>query len=58
VCLATFFDPPPEQQNVVLIEAATLEKAQRMIAGCEACSETAEIPFDNILDRVTGSTRA
>ena len=26
-----------------------------MIAGCEACSETAEIPFDNILDRVTGS---
>jgi uncharacterized protein (TIGR03435 family) len=26
-----------------------------MIAGCEACSETAEIPFDNILDRLTGS---
>jgi hypothetical protein len=26
-----------------------------MITGCEACSETAEIPFDNILDRVTGS---
>jgi hypothetical protein len=26
-----------------------------MIAGCEACSETAEIPFDNILDGVTGS---
>jgi hypothetical protein len=24
-----------------------------MIAGCEACSEDAEIPFDNIL--VTGS---
>jgi hypothetical protein len=22
-----------------------------MIAGCEACSEDAEIPFDNILDR-------
>ena len=21
----------------------------------EACSETAEIPFDNILDRITGS---
>jgi hypothetical protein len=26
-----------------------------MIAGCEACSGTAEIPFDWILDRVTGS---
>jgi len=25
-----------------------------MIAGCEACSEDAEIPFDNILDRLTG----
>ena len=24
-----------------------------MIAGCEACSETAEMPFDWILDRVT-----
>jgi hypothetical protein len=49
-----FFDPTPEQQNVVLIDAATLQKAQRMIAGCEACSEDAEIPFDNILDRLTG----
>ena len=26
-----------------------------MITGCEACSENAEIPFDNILDRLTGS---
>ena len=26
-----------------------------MIAGCEACSVDAEIPFDNILDRLTGS---
>jgi len=26
-----------------------------MIAGCEACSEHAELPFENILDRVTGS---
>jgi hypothetical protein len=50
-----FFDPTPEQQNVVLIDSATLQKAQRMITGCEACSEDAEIPFDNILDRLTGS---
>ena len=50
-----FFDPTPEQQNVVLIDAATLQKAQRMIAGCEACSKDAELPFENILDRITGS---
>jgi hypothetical protein len=25
-----FFDPAPEQQNVVLIDAATLQEAQRM----------------------------
>jgi hypothetical protein len=37
-----FFDPTPEQQNVVLIDSATLQKAQRMITGCEACSEGAE----------------
>jgi hypothetical protein len=50
-----FFDPTPEQQNVVLIDAAILQKAQRVISGCEACSETAELPFDNVLDRLTGS---
>jgi hypothetical protein len=49
-----FFDPTPEQQNVVLIDAATLQNAQRLIAGCEACSADAELPFDTILDRVTG----
>ena len=49
-----FFDPTPEEQNVVLIDATTLQKAQRLIAGCEACSEDAELPFENILDRLTG----
>jgi hypothetical protein len=39
-----FFDPTPEQQNVVLIDAATLQKAHRMIAGCEACSEDTRSP--------------
>lgn len=32
--------PTPEQQNVVLIDSAVLQ-AQRMIAGCEDCSEDA-----------------
>jgi hypothetical protein len=50
-----FFDPTSEQQNVVLIDAATLQKAQRLVAGCEACSEDAELPFENILDSATCS---
>ena len=50
-----FFDPTPEQQNVVLIDASTLQKAQRMIPGCEACCEDAELPFQNILDKLMGS---
>src|SRR5215471_8952948 len=51
-----FFDPTPEQQNVVLINAATLHEAQRLIESCEHCNpEGAEILFDAILDGVTGS---
>ncbi len=51
-----FFDPTPEQQHAVLISTAILREAERMIESCEHCNpEGAEIPFDNILDRVTGS---
>jgi hypothetical protein len=50
-----FFDPTPEDQQVVLIEADTLRKAEKLIESCEHCNpEGAEIPFDHILDRVTG----
>jgi hypothetical protein len=35
------------------VDALTLQEAQRMIAGCEACSEDAALLFENILDRVT-----
>jgi hypothetical protein len=49
-----FFAPTPEDQIVVLIEADELRKAAQLIVGCEACSEDAEIPFDKVLDRVTG----
>jgi len=53
-----FFDPTPEQQNIVFIDAATLRKAEKLIESCEHCSpEGAEIPFDNILDRVLRSER-
>src|SRR5262245_10227610 len=51
-----FFDPTPEQQSVVLINATTLREAERLIDSCEGCNPiNAEIPFDGILDRVTGS---
>jgi hypothetical protein len=45
-----------ELQNVVLVDAATLRKAEKLIESCEHCNSVgAEIPFDNILDRLTGS---
>jgi hypothetical protein len=51
-----FFDPTPEEQIVVLVDLAMLRQAERLIESCEGCnSEHAEIPFDWILDRVTGS---
>ena len=51
-----FFDPTPEEQKVVLVNPATLSEAEKRIESCEHCNpDGAEIPFDNILDRVTGS---
>jgi hypothetical protein len=50
-----FFDPTPEQQNVVLIDTTTLYEAERLIVLRALQSDGTEIPFDNILDRVTGS---
>ena len=50
-----FFDPTPDEQVVVLVQSATLRQAEKLIETCEACNEEyAQIPFDNILDRVTG----
>jgi hypothetical protein len=51
-----FFEPTPEEQNVVLVNAAALRDAEKLIESCEYCNpDGAEMPFDNILDRVTGS---
>ena len=51
-----FFDPTPEEQIVILVNIATIHEAERLIESCEHCNpDGAEIPFDNILDRVTGS---
>jgi hypothetical protein len=51
-----FFDPSPEEQQVVLIDAGTLRRAEKLVESSEHCNpEDAQIPFDNVLDRVTGS---
>jgi hypothetical protein len=50
-----FFDPPPDEIDVVLIAEQTLRQASRFVVGCESCSPTeAEFPFDWVLDYVTG----
>jgi len=42
-----FFDPPPEEQRIILVDAATRHKAERLIESCEHGNPTAaEIPFD------------
>jgi hypothetical protein len=41
--------------DVILIDAATLRESEKLIESCEANPEDAQIPFDNVFDRVTGS---
>ena len=50
-----FFEPDPEQQKVAFVDTATLRESEKLIESCEACNPEAVIPFDWILDRVTGS---
>src|SRR5262245_55053295 len=55
-CLATSSTQLQNNKNVVLINTTTLHEAESQIESCEHCNpDGAEIPFDNILDRVTGS---
>ena len=46
--------PSLEDLNIVLVDSATLHKAQRLIGGCRVCSRSADIPFNSILDSITG----
>ena len=51
-----FFDPAPEDQVILPIENGDLRQAEKSIESCEHCNpEGAEIPFDVVLDQVTGS---
>jgi hypothetical protein len=54
----SFFDPTPEQQSGVLVDAATLCESERLIESCEHCNPSAEIQFDRVLDRITCSDSA
>jgi len=49
-----FFHPAPEQLQVVLIAIDPIGRLQTMIESCEHCDSSAEIPFDRVLDGVTG----
>jgi hypothetical protein len=50
-----FFDPTPEQQVIVFVEKAEIRQAERLIESCEHYNpEGAEIPFDAVLDQITG----
>ncbi len=49
-----YFDARGEDQDVVFVDESTLLEAQHFVSGCEHCSERAEIPFDHLLDAVTG----
>jgi transcription elongation factor Elf1 len=40
--------------HVLAIGTSTIRRAQEAIASCEACNQNAELPFDWILDEVTG----
>src|SRR5437867_2193850 len=50
-----FFEPAPEQSDIVLIESATLCEAEKMIESCEHCNSAATMPFERILHRITDS---
>ena len=47
-------ETPTEDLKIVLVDSGTLRRARQLIVGCQVCSPYAEIPFESILDRVTG----
>jgi hypothetical protein len=49
-----YFDVRDEEQDVVFIDEPTLREAQSYISACEHCCDSAELPFDQLLDAITG----
>jgi hypothetical protein len=48
-------DALPEGLKIVVVDPATLQKAQNLIVACEQCTRFPEIPFKEVLDSVTNS---
>jgi len=54
-----FFDPTTDELQLIAVSRETTESALQMISSCEHCQpEDGQIPFDWILDRVTGRSGA
>ncbi len=49
-----YFDARDENQDVVFIDEPLLLDAESFIGACEDCCEQAEVPFDQLLDSLTG----
>jgi hypothetical protein len=47
-----------ESLNIVVVDSITLTKARGLIVGCRGCSRLADIPFNSILDVITGGDSA
>jgi hypothetical protein len=50
------FDPSSEEQVVVLVDTATIRKAESFIERCEHCDAAAPFPLKAILDWITSSS--
>jgi hypothetical protein len=54
-----FFDPPADELQLIVVGEVTVVSALRMVLSCEHCRpDEAQIPFDWILDKVTGRSGA
>ena len=51
-------EQPLEKIDIVLVDAVTIAIAFRHVSGCEECSGNADMPFDWLLDAVTGRNPA
>jgi hypothetical protein len=50
-----FFDPPADEFQLIMVGGATIDAAMQIVQSCENCQpDDAQIPFDWILDKVTG----
>ena len=44
-----------EHKRVVFVKSSTVVVLERLLGGCEQCSEGAALPMDGLLDNLTGN---